>query len=157
MLALDHGNTAAWQGLTRVQHGMGHDQEALATVEGMPPSSYAAVMRDPGFEATVAAIYQAEKKLDVAQDLLEKVTAQQTGAGQKPSVGVEMQLAGIYVERGNPKLAVPIYQRVVTDDPSRADAWAELLFRCMRRATTRRRPRRRNRFPPRRAPSWRAA
>ncbi len=128
VLALDHGNTAAWQGLTRVQHGMGHDQEALATVEGMPPSSYAAVMRDPGFEATVAAIYQAEKKLDVAQDLLEKVTAQQTGAGQKPSVGVEMQLAGIYVERGNPKLAVPIYRRVVTDDPSRADAWAGLLF-----------------------------
>jgi tetratricopeptide (TPR) repeat protein len=128
VLALDHGNTAAWQGLTRVQHGMGHDQEALATVEGMPPSSYAAVMRDPGFEATVAAIYQAEKKLDVAQDLLEKVTAQQTGAGQKPSVGVEMQLAGIYVERGNPKLAVPIYRQVVTDDPSRADAWAELLF-----------------------------
>jgi tetratricopeptide (TPR) repeat protein len=128
VLALDHGNTAAWQGLTRVQHGMGHDQEALATVEGMPPSSYAAVMRDPGFEATVAAIYQAEKKLDVAQDLLEKVTAQQTGAGQKPSVGVEMQLAGIYMERGNPKLAVPIYQRVVTDDPSRVDAWAELLF-----------------------------
>ena len=39
VLALGHGNTAAWQGLVRVQHGMGHDQEALATVEGMPPST----------------------------------------------------------------------------------------------------------------------
>ena len=127
-LAADAGNSAAWQGLVRVQHAMGHDQEALATVQGMPPSNYATVMRDPGFEATVASIYQAEKKLDVAQELLEKVDAEQTGAGQKPSVGVEMQLAGIYVERGNPKLAVPIYQRVVTGDPSRADAWGELLF-----------------------------
>ena len=127
VLALDHGNTAAWQGLVRVQHGMGHDQEALATVEGMPPSSYAAVMRDPGFEATVAAIYQAEKKLDVAEDLLEKVVAQQTGAGQKPSVGVEMQLAGLHMERGDPKLAVPIYQQMLTDDPTRVDAWAGLV------------------------------
>jgi tetratricopeptide (TPR) repeat protein len=127
VLALDHGNTAAWQGLTRVQHGMGHDREALATVEGMPPSSYAAVMRDPGFEATVAAIYQAEKKLDVAQDLLEKAVAQQTGAGQKPSVGTEMQLAGLYMERGDAKLATPIYQQLLTGDPTRVDAWAGLI------------------------------
>jgi Tfp pilus assembly protein PilF len=127
VLALDHGNTAAWQGLVRVQHGMGHDQEALATVEGMPPSSYAAVMRDPGFEATVAAIYQAEKKLDVAQDLLEKVIAEQTGAGQKPSVGTEMQLAGLYMERGDPKLATPIYQQLLIGDPTRVDAWAGLI------------------------------
>jgi tetratricopeptide (TPR) repeat protein len=128
VLALNHGNTSAWQGLTRVQHTMGHDQEALGTVEGMPPSSYAAAMRDPGFEATVASIYQAEKKLDVAQDLLEKAAAEQTGAGQKPSVGIEMQLAGLYVERGNPKLATPIYRQLLTDDPNRADAWAGLLL-----------------------------
>ncbi len=127
VLALDHGNTAAWQGLVRVQHGMGHDQEALATVEGMPPASYAAVMRDPGFEATVAAIYQAEKKLDVAQDLLEKVIAEQTGAGQKPPVGIEMQLAGLYMERAEPRLATPIYQQLLTGDPTRVDAWAGLI------------------------------
>jgi predicted Zn-dependent protease len=127
VLALDHGNTAAWQGLVRVQNGMGHDQEALATVEAMPPASYAAVMRDPGFEATVAAIYQAEKKLDVAQDLLEKVIAEQTGAGQKPPVGVELQLAGLYMERGEPKLATPIYQQLLTGDLNRVDAWTGLI------------------------------
>ena len=127
-LAADAGNTAGWQGLVRVQHAMGHDQEALATVEGIPPSNYATVMRDPGFEATVASIYQAEKKLDMAQELLEKLEADQTAAGQKASAGVEMQLAGIYVERGNPRLAVPIYQKILTDDPSRADAWGEMLF-----------------------------
>jgi tetratricopeptide (TPR) repeat protein len=127
VLALDHGNTAAWQGLVRVQHGMGHDREALATVEGMPPASYAAVMRDPGFEATVAAIYQAEKKLDVAQDLLEKVIAEQTGAGQKPPAGIEMQLAGLYMERAEPKLATPIYRQLLTGDPNRVDAWDGLI------------------------------
>jgi tetratricopeptide (TPR) repeat protein len=128
VLAVDHGNGGAWQGLVRVQHAMGRDQEALATVEDMPPTNYATAMRDPGFETTVASIYQAEKKLDVAQDLLQKVQAEQTAAGQKTQVGVEMQLAGIYMERGNPTLAVPIYRKIVTDDPSRVDAWGELLF-----------------------------
>ncbi len=127
-LAQDHGNTAAWRGLVSVQHALGHDPEALATVEGMPPASYSAAMRDPGFEATVASVYQTEGKLDVAQDLLEKASAELTGAGQKTPVGIAVQLAGIYSERGNYKLAIPLYQRVLTDDPSRTDAWAELLF-----------------------------
>ncbi len=127
VLALDHGNTPAWQGLTRAQHAMGHDREALQTVESMPPSNYAAVMRDPGFETTVASVYQAENKLDVAQDLLEKAAAQQTGAGQKPSLGIELQLAGLYVARGDSKSALPIYQNLLTDDASRVDAWIGLL------------------------------
>ena len=76
----------------------------------------------------MAAIYQAEKKLDVAQDLLEKAVAEQTGAGQKPSVGIEMQLAGLYMERAEPKLATPIYQQLLTGDPNRVDAWAALIL-----------------------------
>jgi tetratricopeptide (TPR) repeat protein len=59
---------------------------------------------------------------------LEKAVAEQTAAGQKPSADVEMQLAWINVERGNSRLAVPIYQKILTDDPSRADAWGELLI-----------------------------
>ncbi len=127
-LAQDHGNTAAWRGLVSVQHALRPDREARATGEGRPPASYSAARRDPSFEATVASIYQAEGKLDVAQDLLEKASAELAGAGQKLPVGMEMQLAGIYSERGNYKLAIPIYQQVLTDDASRADAWAELLF-----------------------------
>ena len=127
LLADDHDNTAAWQGLVRVEHAMGRDSDALQTVESMSPATYEAAMRDAGFKTTVASIYQAEKKLDVAQDLLEKVLAQQTTAGQKPSIAIEMQLAGIYLENSSPQLAYPIYQRVLTADPSRADAWAGLL------------------------------
>ncbi len=127
LLAEDHGNAAAWQGLVRVEHAMGHDSEALQTVESMPPATYETAMRDAGFETTVASVYQAEKKLDVAQDLLAKALAQQTTAGQKPSAAIQMQLAGIYMERGDAQSAYPIYQRVLTDNPSRADAWAGLL------------------------------
>ena len=40
---------------------------------------------------------------------------------------MEMQLAGLHLERGDPKLATPIYQQLLTDDPNRVDAWAGLI------------------------------
>jgi cellulose synthase operon protein C len=126
-LAEDRENILAWQGLARVQHAMGQDQEARQSIDKMPAASYAAAMRDPSFEITVASIYEAEKKLDAAQDLLQKVVTQQTNAGLKPSLAIEMQLAGIYSERGNPQLAYPVYRQVIRESPERADAWAGLL------------------------------
>ena len=123
----DHGNAAAWQGLVRVQHAMGHDPDALKSVESMPPAAYAAAMRDPSFEVTVASVYENEKKLDEAQQLLQTALTQQTDAGQKPSPELQMQLADLYLRRGNPRLAYPVYQQVLRDHPNRADAWAGLL------------------------------
>ncbi|MGA1982855.1 MAG: cellulose synthase subunit BcsC-related outer membrane protein [Acidobacteriaceae bacterium] len=127
VVADDHANAAAWQGLVRVQHAIGHDPDALKSVESMPSATYAASMRDPSFEVTVASIYEAEKKLDEAQQLLQTALTQQTDAGQKPSPELQMQLADLYLLRGNPKLAYPVYQQVLRDHPNRADAWAGLL------------------------------
>ena len=127
VVAEDQGNTGAWQGLVRVRHALGHDDAALKTVESMPSATYTAAMREPGFEVTVAAVYEAEKKLDKAQDVLQQAATQQTSAGQKPAVAIEMQLANIYTERGNPQLAYPVYEQVITEDPEREDAWAGLL------------------------------
>jgi tetratricopeptide (TPR) repeat protein len=127
VLATDPGNANGWEGLVRVQHGLGQDPQALQTLESMPPSVYDAAMRDPGFETTVAAIYQGQGKLDIAQDLLEKSLAQQASAGQKVSTPVQLQLAAIYLQRNNPQLAYPIYQRVLSETPDRVDAWKGLL------------------------------
>jgi tetratricopeptide (TPR) repeat protein len=127
VLAGDHANTPAWQGLVRAEHGLGHDAVAMQTVESMPPASYEIAMHDPGFEATVAAVYRAVKKYDVAQALLDKALVQQTTAGQRPSPEIEMQLAELDVERGNAQLAFPIYQTLANDYPDHPDAWAGLL------------------------------
>jgi len=127
VLAEDRANSIAWQGLVRVQHATGHDEEAYGTVQSMPPAIYAALTRDTGFAITVAAIYQSEKKLDDAQALLQEAQAEQTAAGQKPSPAIEMQLASIYTDRGSPQLAYPVYQQVLRDNPDRVDAWAGLL------------------------------
>ena len=127
VLAHDQNNTAAWQGLVRVEHALDQDDQALQTIESMPPGVYAQAMRDTGFEQTVASIYQTQKRLDVAQDLLEKALAQQTNAGQKPSVPAEIQLAGIYLQRDNPQQAYPLYRQVLSQTPDRTEVWLGLI------------------------------
>lgn len=127
ILASDMSNTAAWQGLIRVEHAMKQDAQALQALQNMPPANYEAAMRDPGFQTTVAAIYQAENKLDTAQEILERSVTQQTSANQKPSTGVLLQLAGIYLTRNNAAQAYPIYRQILADNPDRPDAWKGLL------------------------------
>ena len=73
VLAADVTNTAAWQGLIRVQHAMKQDSQALVTLQNMPPSSYDLAMRDPGFETTVASIYQSQNKLDLRSRYLRRL------------------------------------------------------------------------------------
>ena len=127
ILASDVSNTAAWQGLVRVQHAMKNDPQALQTLQSMPPSSYEVAMRDPGFQTTVASIYQVTNRLEAAQNLLEKAVNQQLSANQKPSPAIMLQLAGIYLSRNLPDKAFPIYRQILTDNPDRADAWKGLL------------------------------
>lgn len=127
VLAADVSNTPAWQGLIRVQHTMKDDPQALQTLQSMPPSSYEIAMRDPGFQTTVASIYQSQNKLDIAQDILEKSVNQQLSTNQKPSAAIMIQLAGIYLSRNNSDKAFPIYRQILTDNPERPDAWKGLL------------------------------
>ncbi len=127
VLASDPSNTQAWQGLIRVEHAMKQDAQAIQTLESMPPSSYDVAMRDPGFESTVASIYQAQNKLEIAQSILEKAITQQTTTGQKPSVGAETQLAGIYLAQNNARQAFPLYRQILSENPELTDAWKGLL------------------------------
>jgi cellulose synthase operon protein C len=128
VLAVDAGNVTAWQGLVRIQHAMKEDPQALQTLQAMPRSTYDAAMRDPGFQITVASVYQGENKLDIAQDILEKSVAQQTAAGKTPSAAVSLALAGIYLSRNDPQRALPIYRAVLSENSDRPDAWKGLLY-----------------------------
>ena len=127
VLLKDSGNLDAWQGLIRAEHQLNQDLQALQSLESMPPASYARAMRDPGFEATVASVYESQKRLDVAQDILEKALAQQAATGQKPSAPLQLQLAGVYLERGNSRQAYPLYRQLLTEYPDRPEAWKGLL------------------------------
>lgn len=123
----DMSNVGAWQGLVRIEHAMKNDAQAQQTIESMPPSVYDQAMRDSGFMTTAAAVYQSQNKLDVAQALLERSVAQQTSAGQKPPIGTQVQLASLYLQRGNAQAGYNIYRQVLQEDSSRTDAWKGLL------------------------------
>ena len=127
VLAQDPSDVAAWQGLIEAEHGLGHDAEAVQTLQDMPPATNAIAMRDPVFLSDVASVNRGLKKLDVAQDLLQKAIAQQTATGQNPSVAIEIELAGVFMDQGSPQLAFPIYRRAANDSPNQADAWAGLV------------------------------
>ncbi len=127
ILASDITSTAAWQGLVRVQHAMKQDAQAMQTLQSMPPSSYEIAMREPGFQTTVASVYQSQNRLDAAQQILEQSVNQQLASNQKPSVPILLQLAGIYLQRNDAQKAFPIYQSVLSENPDRPDAWKGLL------------------------------
>ncbi len=127
VLAVDSTNTGAWQGLVRAEHAMKNDAQALQTLESMPPATYEAAMRDSGFQSTVASVYQGANKLEMAQQVLEHAVAQQTAANQKLSVGLELQLAGVYLSRNNTQQAYPIYRQVLAESADRPDAWKGIL------------------------------
>ncbi len=127
VLSKDPNNVAAYQGLVRVQHMAGRDDQALQTIEAMPPDVYSKAMQDGGFDLTVASIYLTARRLDVAQDILEKTLQQEASDGEKPSIDVEIQLAGIYLQRGSATQAFPLYQKVLSQHPERLDAWRGLI------------------------------
>jgi len=123
----DPDNLAAYEALVRAQHAMGKDGLALATIEEMPPEALIAAERDAGFMATIAAIYQSQGKLDIAQMFMEQAVASSTSDGKQAPVTMQLQLAAIYVVRGNATLAYPMYRRILTADPARVDAWTGLF------------------------------
>src|SRR6185437_11311770 len=81
----DPSNGPAWEGVVRLQHAMNQDKDAVATLQAMPPTVYQAAMRDPGFEATVASVYDILGRHDVAQTVLDNAVQQAQATGQKPS------------------------------------------------------------------------
>ncbi len=127
VLAGDPNNVLAWQGLVNAEHALGNDAVALQTIESMPPAVYDQALRDPGFLIATASVYQANKKDDLAQSLLERAIAAENTSGQRVPLALQLQLAGLYLQRGDAAHAYPIYQRVLSENPERVDAWKGLL------------------------------
>jgi tetratricopeptide (TPR) repeat protein len=127
LLNENRGNVSAWMGLVSAHHSMGQDAQAIADVEQMPPATYESALGDPGFLAMLGAIYQQASQYEVAQGLLERSAKLQIAAGGQPSVSLQLQLAGIYLLRGNTEQAFGIYSQVLKANPDRADAWKGMI------------------------------
>ncbi|UWZ83027.1 cellulose synthase subunit BcsC-related outer membrane protein [Occallatibacter riparius] len=123
----DANSLPAWMGLVSAHHELGQDTAAIGDVEKMPPSVYESALSDSGFLTMLGSIYQQANQPDVAQTLLERSVKVQQAQGAQPSVQLQLQLAGIYLQRGNTDQAYAIYRQVLTANPERADAWKGLI------------------------------
>ena len=127
VLAADTTNTEAWQGLIQTEHAMGQDANALQALGAMPVQNYQAAMQEPGFETLVASIYESQGQMDKAQQVLETFLAAQKAQNKQPFVPAQLQLAGIYLLRGNSQQAYPLYREILSANPGRVDAWKGML------------------------------
>ena len=120
-------NLSAWAGLVSAYHLMGSDAQALAEAQKMPAATYQTALGDPGFLSQMAAIYQQTGQYENAQGMLESAIKIETAAGQQPSIALQLQLAAIYLVRGNTAQAYAIYQRAIATNPDRPEAWKGLI------------------------------
>lgn len=127
VLQVEPQNTSAWIGLVQIEHALGHDAVAYDLLQKMPPQILAAAMQEAGFETSVAAIYEGVGHDELAQEVLEKFLNKQEAEGKKPFVSAEVQLAAIYIRRGQAAQAYALYRKVLTVEPNRADAWMGVL------------------------------
>ncbi len=127
----DQGNLSAWMGLVSAHHELGLDAQAIGDVDKMPPSTYESALNDPGFLSMMAAMYQQANQFEIAQTMLERSQKIQTAGGGAPSISLQLQLAGIYLQRNNTAQAYAIYQQVLAANPDRVDAWKGLIATLM--------------------------
>jgi len=127
LLAGDAANLPAWTGIVNAHHALGRDQQAIDDVHRMPPATYQAALADPGFLTMLAGIYQQANQLDAAQGLLERAANLASAAGHAPSVNLQVQLAGVYLARGQYEPALALDRQVLSTSPDQADAWKGLI------------------------------
>jgi tetratricopeptide (TPR) repeat protein len=79
----------------------------------------------------LAAIYQQANRFEIAQGMLERAAKLESANGGSLSLDLQLQLAGIYLQRNETDKAYPIYQAALKDHADRADAWKGLIAALM--------------------------
>jgi tetratricopeptide (TPR) repeat protein len=120
-------NLNAWMGLVTADHQLNQDNEAIALVEKMPPATYEAALADAGFLSMLGSIYQQSNQLEIAQGLLERAAKLQAQTAGRPSVGLQIQLAAIYLQRNDTAHAYSLYHDVLAAQPDNLDAWRGMI------------------------------
>ena len=123
----DTSSLPAWMGLVTAEHQLEHDTAAIDLVEKMPPDTYEAALADAGFLSMLGAIYQQSNQFEIAQGLLERSVRLQTQASGQPSLGLQIQLAAIYLQRNNTAQAYALYKQILQAHPDNVDAWRGLI------------------------------
>ena len=123
VLDIDPGNVGAWVALIAAEHQLDHDDEALATVRGMPQAAYEEGQKDAGFLVLLASIYRSRNELANAEKYLEQALS--IPGSSQPRI--KLQLAEVYLAQGEQQKAYSIYRRELDENPNSTDSWRGLL------------------------------
>jgi len=122
----DESNSDAWQTLVQAEHAAGQDATAVRIATRMPHNVDASAMHNPDFLLTLAAVYQSQKRLDIASTLLDRV-AQLENLDGRSLAALDLQRASFALASGDPHKAYTLYRKVKEQAPDQPDAWAGMI------------------------------
>jgi len=112
------------QTLASIYQANGRDADAqrvLAQALALPFPDNGSTLKT-GTRLQYAGILMTAKRYDQAA-----VMYQQTQAGGQPSLGLQIQLAAIYLQRNNTAQAYALYKQILQAHPENVDAWRGLI------------------------------
>ncbi|MGI4829581.1 MAG: tetratricopeptide repeat protein [Janthinobacterium lividum] len=118
----------AWHGLFVAQAGAGHNSEALATENRIPPATRNDLMLDPRFLLALAMVDTATGNTSEAQAVLDAgldLPFPEGGRGLTPDL--QAQYAALLVAAGRPTAAMVLYRQVLAADAGNTAAWMGLV------------------------------
>ena len=93
--------TDAWNGLLTSLHSSGHDQEALAEIQQIPPNARLKLETDPAYLQTVGSIYAGLNQPQVAMSFYNRVQSRYTAQHVAPPADIDIQEAWLLFNSHN--------------------------------------------------------
>ena len=114
----------AWEGLISAQLQM-QDGAARAnnSLQRMPPAIYDLALKRPSFLRSIASVYAAMKRFDLAESLLRQAGNQESKDGGEVSRSTQLQLAQVLSAAGQTAEADGLFQMLVAKWPNDPDVW----------------------------------
>ncbi len=125
--ATDNSNVDAWQGLAAALVA-GHKEAAcLRAVERMPKKTYEAALLRPAFLRSLSTVHMALGHVDQAESYLRQSLRVEGAAETKESLAAQLQLAQIWIRKGEWQSAERLLRRLQQDNPDDPDVWKTLM------------------------------
>lgn len=124
-------NVDAWRMLVNAKYQKSGAQVALSTAKLVPPAVSAKLGQDLQYQLLLSSICRDAGIPSESRRAFQKAALLAKGKKELPEP-VELQLASLYVQYGDPVDAEVIYQRLLDDRPENLDAWEGLMLSMLK-------------------------
>lgn len=123
-------NLVAWEGLVGALLAQDKPQAAYETIAALPQPLYKAALARPNFLRSAAIAHAGIGLTDAAESLLAE-TIRRDGPDKAPAA-LQVQLASIWIQRGQTAEAEKMLARVIEKHPTDSEAWRTRLTAMQR-------------------------